>query len=198
MNRGFVFILILLAGCSTQYEAKQNLSQEEYERWMNTVAPFVIKKPDHVVYEERTKAEHKVFYDNFIKETGGQLRYAVKTDTANIFFFSHRDYTSLYEHYRGLGGYFRTDSNGNLNYLMLLYHTPRFTKEEMEEKGAELFKEMVRRGNVSKFIGNKQYVHTPNNDFYYNDRINRWDYTENSSWKFLEEAKQAADSALIN
>lgn len=198
MNRGLIFLLLLLVGCSKPYDAKQNLSKEEYALWLNSVAPYVIKKPDHISYEDRTKPEYKAFYDNFIKETGGELRYAVKTDTANIFFFSHRDHTSLYEHYRGLGGYFKTDSNGHINYIMLLYHTPRFTKEEMEARGQELFKEMVSRGHVSKFIGNRQYIHTPNKDFFYNDKINRWDYTENSSWKFLEEAKQAADSAMLN
>ena len=31
------------------------------------------------------------------------------------------------------------------------------------------------------------------NHFYYNTKINRWDYTPNSSWKFLEDAKKQAE-----
>jgi hypothetical protein len=182
---------VLIAACNT-YDAKKELTGVEYNKFLTRIAPYVIKKPDEFSYEERFDSGNQSYYQEFINETEGELTYFFKSDTVSFFFFSHRDHTSLYEHYRGLGGYTKLDKEGKIIFLNLLYHTPRFTKEEMEEKGRVLFKEMVTQGNVKKYVGDRNFIHTPNNDFYYNTKTNRWDYTPNSSWKFLEEARDAA------
>src|SRR5690606_18916865 len=103
-----------------------------------------------------------------------------------FFFFEYRDLTSLFEHYRGIGGYFKPGSADTLLHVNLLYHTPRFTAGEMKGKAEVLFAEMVKEGNVEKYIGNREFIHTPNEDFYYDVKTNRWDYTANSSWNFLK------------
>src|SRR5690606_8002751 len=107
------------------------------------------------------------------------------TDTATFFFFEHRDLSSMYEHYLGLGGYFRVNNEGNILFLNLLYQTPRLSSDQMAAKGELLFREMITRGNVNAFMGRRDFIHVPNKDFYYDTRRNRWDYTKNSSWKFL-------------
>jgi hypothetical protein len=186
----FFLLISLLAGCSPDYNAKAILSESDYNLLLTELAPYVVKKPDEFSYEERFNSEHQDFYKNFLEATQSEIRYFNQIDTATFFFFCHKDLTSLYEHYRGLGGYFRQDNNKNIVFLNILYHTPRFTKAEMDEKGLVLFNEMVDERNVDKYIGNKKFVHTPNDDFFYNTKLNRWDYTPNSSWKFLEEARE--------
>jgi hypothetical protein len=191
---GIMGLTVLLAtSCSPSYRAEKDLSPEKYNEVLTMIAPYVIKKPDEFSYDERFNPVHAPFYQNFIKATGGELRYYHKNDTAQFFFFCHKDLSSLFEHYRGLGGYFKEDSTG-IYYLNILYHTPRLTSEEMLERGEELFETMVETGRVDSYVGNKKYIHTPNQDFFYNTKTNRWDYTENSSWKFLDEARQQADS----
>jgi hypothetical protein len=193
MKQFFFALLTFVAfGCQS-YDARESLSAEEYDSVLVRVAPYVIKKPDELSYEERFLVKNRPFYQNFIRLTGGQISHYEKKDTAVLFFFQHKDLTSLYEHYRGLGGYYKEDSNGKIVYMNLLYHTPRLTKEEMESKGDELFNEMVQKGNVARFIGDRSFIDTPNDDFYYDTKLNRWDYTENSSWKFLEQAKERAE-----
>jgi hypothetical protein len=186
-----ILSVILMIGCQS-YDARQTLTAEQYDSVLIRVAPYVIKKPDEISYEERFLVKNRPFYQNFIKLTGGQISHYEKKDTAVLFFFQHRDLTSLYEHYRGLGGYYKEDPDGKIVYMNLLYHTPRLTKEEMKSKGDELFTEMVQKGNVARFIGDRSIIDTPNADFYYDTKRNRWDYTENSSWKFIEEAKERA------
>lgn len=186
----FAFCLI---ACNKTYVAKETLSAVEYETTLAKVAPYVIAKSDEFSFEQRFLPANKSFYDNFIKLTYGELAYFMEQDTASLFFFKYRDLTSLYEHYRGLGGYFKTNDKGDIVFMNLLYHTPRLTKAEMDERGKLLFEEMAATGNVKSRLGNKQFVQTPNADFYYNTKSNRWDYTENSSWKFLQEARQLAE-----
>ncbi len=196
MKQYLLFLLALVAiGCQS-FDAREALSAEQYDSVLVRVAPYVIKKPDELSYDERFLLKNRPFYKNFITLTGGEITHYVKTDTAVLFSFRYRDLTSLYEHYRALGGYYKEDSQGRIAFMNLLYHTPRLTKQEMKSKGNELFKEMTLKGNVARFIGDRSFIDTPNADFYYDTKRNRWDYTENSSWKFLEEAKQrAADGA---
>ncbi|MBT1704374.1 hypothetical protein [Chryseosolibacter indicus] len=195
MRTSLIFIALmcsLLLSCNNSFDAKDNLTNEEYEEVLMKVAPYVIKKSDDFSYEDRFKPENASYYQRFIEKSKGELKYFKKTDTASIFFFSYKDLSSLYEHYQGLGGYYRTDDKGKITFLNILYHTPRFTKEEQREKDQILFEEMVSKGNVNAYIGNRKFIHTPNKDFYYNTKLNKWDYTPNSSWKFLNEAKQEA------
>jgi hypothetical protein len=198
-----IFFLVIgcsLAGCKKTFEANDNLSKSEYEEVLMKVAPYVIKKRDDMNYDDRFKAENQPYYKRFIEKANGELKYFQETDTASIFFFSYRDLSSLYEHYQGLGGYYKTDENGNITFLNLLYHTPRFTKEEATKKDLILFKEMVTKGSMKRYIGNRKFVHTPNSDFYYDTKANRWGYTPNSSWIFLkeEERKEAATGDSVN
>jgi hypothetical protein len=193
-----LLLLIVLVACETSIEAKKVLRTDEYDALLSKVAPFVIKKPDAFTYENRFDEANRPFYRNFVELTKSEIPYFYKADTASFFSFTYRDLTSLKEHYRALGGYYRMNDNDSIVFLNLLYHTPRFTEGEMEEKGKLLFETMIRRGNVDRFIGKKNFVDTPNKDFYYNTKLNRWDYTENSSWKFIEDAKQDAGKDSID
>jgi hypothetical protein len=190
-------LVFSLFSCEKGYEAKKNLATDEYSITLAKLAPYVIAKSDEFNYEARFEEANKPFYDNFINLSSGELQYLKEKDTATFFFFKYRDLTSLYEHYRGLGGYFKMGEKGTITFMNLLYHTPRLTKEEMDQRGKLLFEELLKNGNVNTYSGNKQFIHTPNADFYYNTKLNKWDYTENSSWKFLEEAKQQAQSDSV-
>jgi hypothetical protein len=194
----FIILCSVFFACDKSYVAKQTLSEQEYRSTLTVIAPYVIGKSDEFSFEERFRPENRPFYENFIKLTGAELKYYEQRDSAALFFFQYRDLTSLFEHYRGLGGYYRTNENGEITFLNLRYHTPRLTMEEMEERGKILFEEMLQTGDVKNHLKNKQFVQTPNDDFYYNTKLNRWDYTENSSWKFLEEARQQAEPDSIH
>lgn len=193
-----LLLLVVLIGCENSIEAKKVLRTDEYDALLSKVAPFVIKKPDAFTYENRFDEANRPFYRNFIELTKSEIPYFYKADTASFFSFTYRDLTSLKEHYRALGGYCKTNDKDSIVFLSLLYHTPRFTGAEMAEKGKLLFETMIRKGNVDRFIGKKNFIDTPNEDFYYNTKLNRWDYTANSSWKFLEEAKQEALKDSVN
>ncbi len=199
MTRITFIVLIAIAGCREKRKSIEGdqLPKSEYEALMGKLLPYLVKKPDHFGYDERFNPSNAAFYQNFATMSGARLRYYYPTDTANFFFFEHQDLTSLHQHYRGLGGYFRLDANGSITFLNLLYHTPRFTGDEMAAKGEVLFKEMIAQGNVNRFMGRRDFIHVPNNDFYYDTKRNRWDHTENSSWKFLDEEQRRSDSTNV-
>lgn len=188
----FVLVASLLVSCSFSYDAQSNLTDAEYQRYLKQLAPYVHKKPDGLTFEDRFHEKAAAYYQQLSDKTDSRITHFVKNDSVSFFFFKYRDLTSLYEHYRGIGGYFKTSPGDTLSLVNLLYHTPRFTAEEMDERSEILFREMVTTGNVQNFIGNRRFIHTPNDDFYYNTTLNRWDYTANSSWSFLKEEQERA------
>ena len=188
----FVVVASLLVSCSSPYDAGSNLSDAERQRYLKQLAPYIHKKPDGLTFEERFHEKAAAYYQQFSEKTDSRITHFVRNDSVSFFFFKFRDLTSLYEHYRGIGGYFKTSPDTTLSLVNLLYHTPRFTAEEMDEKSEILFREMVTTGNVDNFVGNRSFIHTPNSDFYYNTKLNRWDYTANSSWHFLREEQERA------
>jgi hypothetical protein len=186
-----VAFILLLVSCRDKFDAKTNLGETTYHELLLGLAPYVNKKPKSATMEERFDRRFASYYEQRIMEQQSEIRYYVATDSVHYFFYVNKDLTSLYEHYRGHGGYFVYDDEGAIKTLNILYYTPRWTKEEVNEKGRELFEEMLKTGNVKKFMGNRDYIQTPNNDFYYDVTNNLWQYTENSSWKFLEAREKA-------
>jgi hypothetical protein len=188
----YLFITIFLAACKKDYRVQSQLTDAQQRHYLLQVAPFVNKKPKEVDFEDRFKKANQLFYQNVIEKTQARFDYFYVTDTAKFFLYTSKDITSLYEHYRAQGGYFKVNENDSLIFLNVLFYTPRFTPEELETKGKILFYEMIKKGDVQKFVGNRDYIHVPNADFEYSTQENRWVYTENSSWKFLDEAKEEA------
>lgn len=193
--RSLLVLLVLAAcACETSLDARKQLGKETYDQLLVDLAPYLVKKPDALTYENRFEVAARPFYKNFLDLSHARLSYHQQKDTARFFSFIYQDLASLREHYRVLGGYYKLDENDSIVFVNLLYHTPRFTAEVLDQKDKMLFESMITMGNVDRFIGNKDFIDTPDKDFYYNFKLNRWDYTENSSWKFLEKAKQEADS----
>jgi hypothetical protein len=191
----FLFLIFLFSSCQTSYEAEK-LDNTQYSKYLQDLAPYVNKKHEIATFKERFDEKYKEYYLMKISEQKSYIKYFYKDDSLNYFYYVNKDLSSLFEHYRGHGGYFVTNEKGYIAKLEIMFYTPRMEADEVDKKGLILFKEMITNGNVNKFLGNKEFIHTPNEDFYYNVNENKWDYTENSSWRFLEESKEPSDATM--
>jgi hypothetical protein len=192
----FLFLLLisipaLLLRCASP-DPREMLGEEEYQQLVAELTPYVHKKPDGIRFAERFSDRLKPYYAKLQAASEGRLRFYAQKDSLHYFYYVRRDHTSLFEHYYGYGGVFRRNEQGGIGQLELFFQTPRLTREEEKERGSELFAEIRASGHAKKFLGNRAYIKTPNADFYYNSRENRWDYTPNSSWNFMQEARAEA------
>lgn len=198
MNRIFALsFLLLLAACS-QYAPEKTMNAEELEQLSKTMAPFLYKKPDHVAFEERTNPENERHYREMQNACQGKFTH-LKTKGDTLYFnFMYTDISSLYEHYKSFGGKVIVKEN-KVEYIHLYYHTPRIEPKDTAKVNDLLFANLVKKGNVDKYIGNRDLIHTPNDDFYYDVENKHWDYTPNSSWNFLKEVKEVEmpDTATV-
>ncbi|EMR03632.1 hypothetical protein [Cesiribacter andamanensis] len=183
--------LLLLQACS-QHDPRAFMGEVEYQQLVQTLTPYVHKKPEGIAYNERFSDRLKPYYARLQAATEGQLRFYKQQDSLHYFYYVRRDPSSLFEHYLGFGGVFTKNSLGQITFLELFFQTPRLSWQQADQRGRLLFEELLQKGHAKAYVGNRDYIKTPNADFYYNSRENRWDYTENSSWKFIQEARLEA------
>jgi hypothetical protein len=185
-----ILLIVSLQACDARkYNSQQQLSQTQYDSLLISLAPYVNKKPKGAAFSERFEPKYGQYYQACVQGQDARLPYYFIKDSLTYFYYVNKDLSSLYEHYKGYGGSFKKDAGGKIKELSIVFATPRLTKEEITEKGKELFIEMIETGSIEKYKGDRAYVHLPNADFEYNRAENRWVYTENSSWKFLKEIK---------
>ncbi len=82
-------------------------------------------------------------------------------------------------------------------FLNLLYHTPRLTMEEMNERGRKLFETMVTKGNVDEFVGNRKYIHYAQCVFLLQCETESLGLHGKFFLKFMKEAKEERSSLEI-
>jgi hypothetical protein len=199
MKRHIIYFILVagaLAACSEKHASDNPLSEARQQDYLLKMAPFVNKKHKKASFEDRFLPEYKSFYQMLLEETSAELRYYHREDEKHYFLYNAQDRTSLYEHYRAQGGFFKVDENDSIVYMEVFFYTPRLTAAEMKIRGKELFEEMVVKGNIDRFVGNTDYIKVPNADFYYETSTNTWEYTEHSSWNFLKEAREESQQRL--
>ncbi len=178
--------------CSS-IDAGDNLDAKATQSLLLELAPYVNKKPDQASFEERFSSVNQPYYEAKVKSQDAEIRYYVERNDTAYFLYVNKDLTSLFEHYRAQGGCFVREKDGAIKYLHLYFHTPRLTKEELLKRGEELFRYTLENKHINAYLGNIDYVKTPNQDFYYNDSLNKWEFTKNSSWRFLKDANQSKE-----
>jgi len=197
MNRiTFLSLIVLFASACSNYSPNRLLNPEELKELTMTMAPYLYKKPDHVAFEDRTKPENERHYRELQHACQGKFTHLKKQGDTLYFNFMYTDISSLYEHYKSFGGKVVLKDK-EVSYINLYYHTPRLEPEDAGKVNDLLFGKLVRNGNVDEHIGNRELIHTPNDDFYYDTENKHWDYTPNSSWNFLKEVKEVEMPELI-
>lgn len=192
----YIIIALLAAAACDNYKPEKVFNESDLATLTTNMLPYLYKRPDKVEFADRDKPEHAKHYQEIHAIEKGVFTELKKVGDTLYFNFTYKDRSSLYEHYRAFGGKTVLSADLKPDYLHLLYHTPRIEPDKKVAIPAELFGYMVKHKNIDKYLGNPEYIKTPNADFYYNIEEKHWDMTPNSSWKFLEEMKEEAEAAM--
>lgn len=185
----------MLFSCAN-HAPEKTFDAQQLATFTNNMLPYLHKKPDHVGFNDRTLPAHARHYEEIQMASQGVFSALKKEGDTLYFNFTYKDRSSLYEHYQAFGGKTVLDANLKPVYVNLLYHTPRLGPEQKETVPAELFGYMASHGNINAYIGQREFVKTPNEDFEYNVAEKHWQMTENSTWKILEEMKYTTQTTM--
>jgi hypothetical protein len=187
-----IFAVALLVSCGKSIKPEAYFSKSELDTLLVDIAPYVNKNQKKFSFEEKFSAKSRPYYAALAKSQSAAIKYVFPTDSVYYFLTVQKDLTSLFEHYKAIGGYFKMDEHGQKDFNFLFY-SPRFTKEEIDTKATELFQEMTESGSLNKYLGNRDYIQWPNEDVFYDAALRTWTLSESSEWAKIKEIAQGDD-----
>lgn len=100
------------------------------------------------------------------------IYYFPKPDSSYYFLISKK-IASVKNEVVGIGGHYKI-KNKNIVEFVEEFQTPKMSEEDLRKKGVVVFKEMMKEGNITKFVTNKSLVEFPDNHTYYDTHTNSW------------------------
>jgi hypothetical protein len=193
MKKYCIIVALVLVGCGSPYFPKNYfLSEKEKENRVNFLLPYVLPKAENTNFEDRFKDSSKEFYK--IQAANDSLflhsYYVDPKDSLHYFMVQRKDRKSLYTDYRAIAGLYKI-KNGVPVEIELKFLTPMMRKDTIMLKAPFLFNELVTKGTVAKYIGNREYIDWPSQDVFYNKEENKWQLKADSEWaKVMKEAQK--------
>jgi len=106
------------------------------------------------------------------------LIYYVPTSDGSYYFLISKKAPSIKNEVIGVGGHYKM-KNKNIVEFVEVFHTPKMNEDDLRKKGQVLFQEMIKEGNINKYISNRNLVEFPDHQTYYDTETNAWKIKSN-------------------
>jgi hypothetical protein len=168
----FFFCGLFLFSCKDKYEAKSYYSQAEQDSILTDIITYVYSKPTYATWQTRFEPKYRKYYVSHIKDFQFQRYYVDKNNTH--YFYLIRPARGPEGNIRGVGGFFKLSGDGKITSFREVFNTPIATREQLESRGAELFKWMIANQNVNDYLKNPDYIQWPDQITYYDTIQHEW------------------------
>jgi hypothetical protein len=143
---------------------------------MYFMAVYTEKEPDEYEYAfaDRWKNENYPYYKERAQKL--MLIHYYRDEEQNTEYLSFiKRFPSLYDDYRAQGCIIRRNDADSIVYFSIPFVTPMVRKENCIELSETLFDELVSKGNVNKYLGNKKYLEWPTKKVFYDTTTYDWE-----------------------
>jgi len=191
-------IIILLSGCSgishqytngaahdltaddsilaAQYHIANYFGNQTADTILVNAVAFVGRKPAAATSVTRFNNEFRNYYRDYAKDFYFFL-YAITNDSIN-YFYMIRPARCLEGNRRGVIGSFRIKEDLSLYDFMEIANTKVKPEQELQKAGITLFSELLRTGNIDKYLSDSTLIEWPDERLKYNKSLNEWRYTD--------------------
>jgi hypothetical protein len=168
-----IIFLITCGKADDHFSVSEYFDQQTQDSLMVNIVTYIGKKPRRSDYQTRYNAEYRKFYTDQA-ELFSFRHYCISADSVHFYYLT-RPVRNSRENLRGAGGKFKLRGHLEIYDLEELFITPVLDEEELISKGKVLFVEMV-RGNMDKYLNDKNYVEWPDERLKYDMVRNEWRY----------------------
>jgi hypothetical protein len=172
----YLFSALIFLSCAQNREKQsstQNINKVNKDSLFLQIIKYVAKKPEGISNEMRFENKHNRYYNN--EALKFELISLEKKDLdSSYYFFLSRPVggTSLR---RGVVGKFKYDTLlQKISHFEEVINTPHLKEEVVLERGRFLYKELLKSGDISKYITMKQFVEWPDSNLYYDKSSSEW------------------------
>lgn len=168
-----LFIVIIAFSCQSK-STKSNLylSDSQRDSLLTNIVTYIYTIAPNATYETKFQAKFKAYYTkNLSKFTLENLQ---KSQNGYTYFFVIRPVGGS-QFKRGVLGKFKLKEGSTMpTEFEEIANTPHLKEEVVKERGAYLFRELVKNGSLDAQMPMKQYIEWPDQHLAYDKKINEW------------------------
>ena len=172
----FILLSLWLISCQPPKNTPAYyFNQAQQDSLLTNIITYVAENATYATDSTRFKPEFRDFYAK--KLVNYHLVHLEKDPSGLYYYFLIRPVGNLKQYRRGVVGSFTLDSASLMpkNFKEVI-NTPHLAEELVMERGAFLFRELVKKGNISEYMVMRDYVEWPDSTLKYNTQTNRWMY----------------------
>ncbi|WP_238806535.1 hypothetical protein [Emticicia aquatica] len=172
-----VFLLLAqlcLFSCqSNTNKVSKYFSENDRDTLLTNIITFVYLKPTYAVNATRFQPQFRKYYVQSLPKFSLE-NYFIAPDSTHYFFLI-RPVGNTLKYRRGVLGKFKL-KNGSLmpTDFEEVINTPHLEEAIVKERGAFLFKELAKNGNLDKYLSMKHYIEWPDSTLVYDKKTNEW------------------------
>lgn len=165
-------VAVTLVGCKDKYDIEKYYAKAEQDSLIADVITYVYNRPPFSTNQTKFENRFRRYYVDNVRNMRVEKFYV--TNNGIHYFYLIRPANNTSFGLRGVGGTFRRDSNGRVKSFREVFVTPGASLKDLQIRGEELFREMVRTGNVDAYQKNPDYIEWPARWNYYDTLQHEW------------------------
>ncbi|AFK02115.1 hypothetical protein Emtol_0964 [Emticicia oligotrophica DSM 17448] len=168
-----LFFSVVMIACQNNNKVSKYYSESERDTLLTNIITYVYVKPPYASNATRFEPQFRKYYVQNLPKFSLE-NYFITPDSTHYFFLI-RPVGNTLKYRRGVVGKFRL-KQGTLMPVDFeeIINTPHLEEALVKERGAFLFKELVKNGNLDKYLGMKHYIEWPDSMLVYDKKINEW------------------------
>ncbi len=167
-----VCLAALITGCKDKYDVTKYYSKSEQDSVMADVITYVYVRPPFSNQQTKFETRFRKYYVDNLKNFRVE-KFFIAEDGTHYFYIIRPASNSL-AGLRGVGGMFKRNASGKIKSFKEVFNTPGAALPDLQTRGEELFREMVRVGNVETYSKNPDYIEWPAQWNYYDTLQDEW------------------------
>lgn len=173
-NFALLICLSLFFSCKNDsYQASHYFSEQEKDSLLTNIITYIYIKPTGANNQTKFSTQFRPFYIKSLPSFYLENYYQAPDGTS--YFFVIRPVGGSPKFRRGVLGKFQL-KEGSLMPTAFeeIVNTPHLDEEVVRERGRFLFRELVKEGNLDKYLTMKHYIEWPDSRLIYDKKVNEW------------------------
>ncbi|WP_435353423.1 hypothetical protein [Emticicia sp. SJ17W-69] len=174
-KRAFLLLIPLLVfSCQGNSNKISNyFNESERDTLLANMITYIYVKPPYANSTTKFQAQFRKYYVQSIPKFSLENYYI--TPDSTHYFFLIRPVGNTLKYRRGVVGKFRLKQGSLMpTDFEEVVNTPHLEEALVKERGTFLFKELIKTGNLDKYLGMKHYIEWPDSTLVYDKKINEW------------------------
>jgi hypothetical protein len=163
--------LITLSCQPDKYSVNAYFDKTQQDSLLTNIVTYIYSKAPQSDNETRFQPQFRKFYVAVLPKFSIQ-NYYIAPDSTHYFFVIRPVGGLPYK--RGVIGRYKLGKKGMPTNFEEVVNTPHLEEKLVKERGKFLFTELIKNGNLDKYLSMKHYVEWPDANLVYDKKLNEW------------------------